>query len=118
MDRKGRSCFLIHFSVFFLLIAELVTKLDAVESTMVIPREGQTVSYLDNNIDYELAVIEKTEGDKNLTTAIPASMFNQNGDIVDFEKLPFIELKQLNFSKTLKCQLNLHQLQEQQLVSA
>ncbi|MDD7985914.1 cytochrome c biogenesis protein CcsA [Lentisphaera marina] len=86
--QKKAAVVLIHFSVFLLLIAELVTKIDAVESTMVIP-EGQSTSYLDNNIHYELAVIEKLEGDDNQTTAIPMSMFNSAGDVIDHESLPF-----------------------------
>ncbi|WDE96769.1 cytochrome c biogenesis protein CcsA [Lentisphaera profundi] len=86
--QKKAAVVLIHFSVILLLIAELVTKIDAVESTMVIP-EGQSTSYLDNNIEYEFAVIEKTDGDNNQTTAIPMSMINSVGDTIDYESLPF-----------------------------
>lgn len=79
---------LIHSSVLLLLLAELVTHVQGVESNMTL-REGETVSFIDRSTKYELAVIEDLPGGQAKVTVVPDALL-QGKEAID---LPGCDLR-------------------------
>ena len=79
--------FLIHVGLVILLVGELVTGVFAVEGNMTIG-EGKTVNYAQNSRQVELAVIDRSDAERDKVVAIPQSRLSE-GDVVRHPELPF-----------------------------
>ncbi len=78
---------LIHAGIGMMMLGELLVGLTAVESRMVI-REGETVDYVIDIRNLELAVIDKSQAGRHDVVAVPESRL-RGGQIIRHEHLPF-----------------------------
>ncbi len=78
---------LTHIGIILLLTGQLVTDLLSRETQMRI-REGQTRSYSESPMDYELVFEWEADGNSNEVVAIPQAMLTKGAEL-KHEKLPF-----------------------------
>src|SRR5882762_6263233 len=78
---------LTHAGVILLLVGQLTTDLFSRE-TQIRFSEGQTRSYSESGMKYELAFITDTDADTEEVVAIPARLLAKGGEL-KHEKLPF-----------------------------
>lgn len=79
---------LTHLGVILLLVGQLTTDLLSRETQMRFA-EGETKSYSESGLEYELAFLTDLDADREEVVAIPASRLAKPGDF-KHEKLPFI----------------------------
>ncbi len=85
--RKRSGIVLIHSGIGLLMLGELVVGVAAVESQMRIV-EGQTVNYVEDTRDLELAIIASASADEDDVIAIPQSRLRE-GQVLQDDVLPF-----------------------------
>ncbi len=78
---------LIHVGLLMLLLGQLATDLLAVESSMRL-HEGQALNYSEDFRSFELAIIDASQPDHNLVTAIPTRIL-QKQPVITPANLPF-----------------------------
>ncbi len=90
---KRAGIVLIHAGIILLMGGELITKLLAVESSMIIP-EGLSSDYIEHRDRVELASVDTSDPDKDHQVVIPEGLLRRRGRIHD-DRLPFeIEVDQ------------------------
>src|SRR5262245_64270143 len=87
MTWKKAGIHLTHAGVILLLVGQLTTDLFSRE-TMMHFAEGETKSYSENGMDYELAFVTDVDVDTEEVVAIPARLLAKGGEL-KHEKLPF-----------------------------
>lgn len=100
--KKRAGIVLLHAGIILMLMSEIVTGLLAVEHKMLI-EEGETVSYIDttrsgslNNLgEYELAIIDQSDPEKDNVTVVPQHFLTEADTEIKNDLLPFnITVKQ------------------------
>jgi ABC-type transport system involved in cytochrome c biogenesis permease subunit len=89
--RKRAGIVLLHGGIALMMLSELVTGISAEESRMAIA-EGQTVNYSDDIRTSELAVIDRSHGEHDRVTVVPAGVLAANVGgtaAIDHADLPF-----------------------------
>jgi hypothetical protein len=84
---KKAGIHLTHAGVILLLVGQLTTDLFSRE-TMMHFAEGETKSYSESGMDYELAFVTDVDADTEEVVAIPARLLAKGGEL-KHEKLPF-----------------------------
>ena len=85
---KRSGIILIHAGLILLILGEVVTSLFQVEGHMRIS-EGQTVNFVEDVRNAEIAVIDPSPADRDIVTAIPAARWLGHGRKIDYPSLPF-----------------------------
>jgi hypothetical protein len=86
---KRSGILLIHSGLVVMMLSELITGLYAVEGNMAIG-EGESTNYVDNNREFELAVIDRSGPEKDDVFAIPVSFLTRGKDSpIRHDALPF-----------------------------
>lgn len=78
---------LIHIGLIIMLVGGLITDLFSVSSYMRI-REGESSDYSQDEMNVELAVIDTSDPEREVVTAIPGSRLEQ-GALIEHDSLPF-----------------------------
>jgi hypothetical protein len=84
---KRSGILLIHAGLIVMMLSELVAGLLAVESKMPIA-EGETVNYIENSREVELAIIDASKPKIDDVIVIPEAMLRQHG-VIRHQLLPF-----------------------------
>ncbi len=84
---KRSGIILLHAGVILLMIGELLTGLYAVESTMSL-KIGEKSNFLDVTREFEIAIVDPSDKDRDSTTVVPMRYFQKPG-VVQHESLPF-----------------------------
>lgn len=84
---KRSGIVLLHSGIGLLMFYELHVAMTAIETQMNL-QEGETTAFVHDIRTFELAVIDKSAGDKERVTAIPRSMI-QSGAKIDSPEIPF-----------------------------
>ena len=92
--RKRAGIVLIHSGIGLLMLGELVVGVAAIESQMRVV-EGDTVNYVEDTRDLELAVIDASDAQEDDVLAIPQSRLRR-GQVIRDELLPF-DIKLVKF---------------------
>ncbi|MBC8106702.1 MAG: cytochrome c biogenesis protein CcsA [Anaerolineae bacterium] len=111
LNRKRAGIILIHGGLILLIIGEVVTAVFAREGQMVID-EGQTVSFVQDIRDAELAVVDPSPIDQDEVVAIPSARLEKR-DTISYPTLPFTIQVDEYYKNSLV--LNPMQLQQMQL---
>ncbi|MHB0955803.1 MAG: cytochrome c biogenesis protein [Pirellulaceae bacterium] len=85
--RKRAGIVVLHSGVGLMMLGELLVGVSAVEGQMQI-LEGQTVNYVLDNREIELAVVDSSDGQQDDVVAIPESLLRP-GTIIQDPDLPF-----------------------------
>ncbi len=97
---KRSGILLIHAGLIVMMLSELITGLFAVESKMVIAT-GETVNFLDNSREVELAIIDHSDPKVDRVTVIPGALLRKKG-MVQHALLPFdVEVLDYNSNSAL-----------------
>ena len=79
---------LIHAGLILLLLGEIITSSFATEGTMTLMR-GQALNYTQDIRGNELAVVDRSPGDHDNVSVIPAAMLARKGVVISDARLPF-----------------------------
>lgn len=85
--KKRAGIVLLHAGVILIIVSELITGTFAVEATMTIA-EGETVSFLDRSIEYELAIIDPLPETHDDVVVIPHTLLKKEEGLIQHELLP------------------------------
>ncbi len=99
--RRRAGVVLIHAGIAMLMLSELLVGLTAIESRMQI-REGETVNYVQDIRNLELAVIDKSMPGQHDVVSVPESILRGKG-IIRHEYLPF-DIQVVQFMENARLQ--------------
>jgi len=98
---KRSGILLIHAGLIVMMVSEIVTGVFAIESKMCIAT-GETINFLDNSREVELAIIDHSDPKVDLVTVIPEAILRHKG-VIQNTLLPFdVEVLDYSSNSALK----------------
>lgn len=103
--KKRAGIVLLHAGIIMLLLSELITGLFAVEANMVL-QEGDSANFVDVAREFELAVIDPSNPEQDVTTVVPVTQDLTSGQRITHADLPFdIQVEQWMVNSTIPIEM-------------